>query len=68
MERNEYWEQRILNEFELEDDQEDTPENSRSSIYDMLSKEPYVFKISMMLIAIYIVVLTRFIKLSKSKY
>ena len=44
MERNEYWEQRILNEFELEDDQEDTPENSRSSIYDMLSKEPYVLK------------------------
>ena len=57
MERNEYWEQRILNEFELEDDQEDTPENSRNSVYDMLSKEPYVFKISMMLIAISIVVL-----------
>ena len=44
MERNEYWEQRILNEFELEDDQEDIPENSRNSIYDMLSKEPYVLK------------------------
>ena len=44
MERNEYWEQHILDKFELEEEQEDTPENSRISVYDLLSKDPYVFK------------------------
>ena len=44
MERNEYWEQHILNQFELKEDQEDTPEHSRNSVYEMLSKDPYVFK------------------------
>ena len=44
IERNEYWEQHILSQFELEEDQVDTPEHTRNSVYDMLSKDPYVFK------------------------
>ena len=38
--REEHWEETILNEFELEDDRELDNEDSRNKIWEMLAKEP----------------------------
>lgn len=40
LQREEYWEDQILNEFELEDDRELPQEDSRNVVCDMLAKEP----------------------------
>ena len=40
LQREEYWEDKILNEFELEDDGDLPPEDSRNVVCDMLAKEP----------------------------
>ena len=40
LQREDYWEKKILNEFELEDDRELDNEDSRNKICEMLAKEP----------------------------
>ena len=40
LQREEYWEDQILNEFELDDDRELPPEDFRNVVCDMLAKEP----------------------------
>ena len=40
LQREEHWEENILNEFELGDDRELDNEDSRNKICEMLAKEP----------------------------
>jgi hypothetical protein len=43
LQREEYWEKKILDEFELEDEDHRHGEDIREIIGDILAQEPYVF-------------------------